>query len=780
MTKTTKRIMLAFAAVLGAICLTTFFASPLTAKAEGTWTNDGGWTYAEGVYTKTTDIGNVAVLSYSEALTLTEISADVMTNTTWTGDVDANVGFTISLTAGDRWFIDYTTSPDKNYVRIRYYDAIGNEYWASYAAYDLNIAADEYFNFKVARDGATLTAYVNDTEIVGYTSGSGADSFIGASYKFSSWGNLASVKNLTVVGEAAPEAEPEEWLKTGWNKDTESEEVVYTATTQELTTLKYNGNMPEGTTAVEFYVRFNEGWNGGDTANLTFYVGNGNQYLRFSIWHFWKAMIYGILDGQFNTIADWVGSCNYVENKVDGWNSTDAWNKVKVSFNSHAIVFYYNDVKVYATGADWNLDHSNGLTCMFTSWGCSPSVKGITFISEDIPTGWYGDYNETTVGGVSTYQCNNTDLTYLYYKGNVADYNTVEFAFMPNEACWGDTANVSFHVETGDYGITVTFMNFWKYISINDITKADAIAAANYPEKLDAWTGYDIWYNVKIEFTRKAINVYINDTLYAYTCLDLGFDYEDLSYYFHSWGQNEAIKDIKLSNSQITANHVAATDAAVAPTCTEAGLTEGSHCSVCNEVLVAQESVEATGHAWGEPTFAWTEIENGYTATATFVCANDEDHTEVVDATVESVVEAATCTEAGKITYTATVEFNGGTYTDEKEVELEATGHEWGEWVVTTPATATEDGEETRTCLNDEDHKETRVIPATGEEPATSEEPAESDEPSESEEPAESEETPASSKKSSGCRGVVGTGAALIGAISALLCVAFVRRKEIR
>ena len=46
--------------------------------------------------------------------------------------------------------------------------------------------------------------------------------------------------------------------------------------------------------------------------------------------------------------------------------------------------------------------------------------------------------------------------------------------------------------------------------------------------------------------------------------------------------------------------HTAVKDAAVAATCTTAGLTEGSHCSVCNTVLTAQQTVAATGHAWNK------------------------------------------------------------------------------------------------------------------------------------------------------------------------------------
>ncbi len=48
--------------------------------------------------------------------------------------------------------------------------------------------------------------------------------------------------------------------------------------------------------------------------------------------------------------------------------------------------------------------------------------------------------------------------------------------------------------------------------------------------------------------------------------------------------------------------HTEVIDAAVAPTCTETGLTEGLHCSVCNTVFVKQETVDALGHTWIDAT----------------------------------------------------------------------------------------------------------------------------------------------------------------------------------
>lgn len=50
--------------------------------------------------------------------------------------------------------------------------------------------------------------------------------------------------------------------------------------------------------------------------------------------------------------------------------------------------------------------------------------------------------------------------------------------------------------------------------------------------------------------------------------------------------------------------HTAVIDAAVAPTCTNQGLTQGSHCSSCGIILIGQQTISALGHTAG----AWTVI----------------------------------------------------------------------------------------------------------------------------------------------------------------------------
>ena len=49
---------------------------------------------------------------------------------------------------------------------------------------------------------------------------------------------------------------------------------------------------------------------------------------------------------------------------------------------------------------------------------------------------------------------------------------------------------------------------------------------------------------------------------------------------------------------EVCEEHHAIVDAKVAPTCVEAGKTQGTHCSSCGKILQAQNEIAATGHKW--------------------------------------------------------------------------------------------------------------------------------------------------------------------------------------
>ena len=125
----------------------------------------------------------------------------------------------------------------------------------------------------------------------------------------------------------------------------------------------------------------------------------------------------------------------------------------------------------------------------------------------------------------------------------------------------------------------------------------------------------------------------------------------------------------------------------VPATCEETGVKAHWVCSVCgklfsdadgkNETTLEALTIPATGHAWGQPAWTWTGTES---ASAVFTCGNDGSHTQTLTAAVTSQVTTEPgCESTGVRTYTATVTFEGQTYTDTKTETLPAAGHVWGQ-----------------------------------------------------------------------------------------------------
>ena len=114
-----------------------------------------------------------------------------------------------------------------------------------------------------------------------------------------------------------------------------------------------------------------------------------------------------------------------------------------------------------------------------------------------------------------------------------------------------------------------------------------------------------------------------NAVVTAPTCTEQGY-----TTYTCKHGDDTYIADYVPANG-----HTEVVDEAIAATCTESGLTEGLHCSVCSDILVEQQIVPAHGHD-----FALSEIidakcsEDGQKI---YVCKYDASHTrtETIPAT---------------------------------------------------------------------------------------------------------------------------------------------------
>ena len=135
---------------------------------------------------------------------------------------------------------------------------------------------------------------------------------------------------------------------------------------------------------------------------------------------------------------------------------------------------------------------------------------------------------------------------------------------------------------------------------------------------------------------------------------DNGFEYKILECKVHKFGEwtiteeasctkdGEKVRVCSLCNKTETetipaTGHTEVIDKAVAATCTKTGLTEGKHCSVCNAVIKAQETVPAKGHKYVDTVVKPTYTAKGYTLHKCSVCGESYKDTYTAKLTLAKV-----------------------------------------------------------------------------------------------------------------------------------------------
>ncbi|MBQ6020297.1 MAG: hypothetical protein IJL26_08980, partial [Clostridia bacterium] len=129
--------------------------------------------------------------------------------------------------------------------------------------------------------------------------------------------------------------------------------------------------------------------------------------------------------------------------------------------------------------------------------------------------------------------------------------------------------------------------------------------------------------------------------------------YDSTNHYtFSSWNTYTNITaDRNVGPNFTPVAHTLAWEIDTEATCETAGVKHEA-CSGCAYTTSANTAIAALGHSWGGATYTWSGCSS---CSASRTCSRDSSHTDIANATILSAVTtAATCTDPGVRTYTAT------------------------------------------------------------------------------------------------------------------------------
>ena len=184
--------------------------------------------------------------------------------------------------------------------------------------------------------------------------------------------------------------------------------------------------------------------------------------------------------------------------------------------------------------------------------------------------------------------------------------------------------------------------------------------------------------------TTYTASIMYNDTEYSDSVTVYGDDAMGHEWSFDGFVWAQDLKSAKaIFVCEHDESHVKEIDATMSteriePTCEEAGNIKHTASVTFEEKNYSDdvdEPIDALKHSYKLD--SWTWAEDYSKATAKFVCENNPEHIQTVDATAEVTRVEPTCTEKGSITYKVKVTFEEKEYTDQKVVELDALKHNY-------------------------------------------------------------------------------------------------------
>ena len=188
----------------------------------------------------------------------------------------------------------------------------------------------------------------------------------------------------------------------------------------------------------------------------------------------------------------------------------------------------------------------------------------------------------------------------------------------------------------------------------------------------------------------------------------LGHNYEDPQW---TWSEDCSTASVTLKCSRCL-------DAKTVNATVKQNVLQDATCSQTGEIEYTAEAADETGswsdrktaaipavsHDWSNPQWTWSE--DCSTAAVTLTCKNCGTE-QTFDANVsQREIMPVTCTQNGKIRYTASYKDDKGTWVDQKTKTIPATGHDWGDpqWTWSEDYST---ASVVRVCNNNANHVET-------------------------------------------------------------------------